>query len=165
MSSVAPRPAPLLFERCEGNGLDEVMAIMIRAFDPEYGEAWTRSQCAGILPLSGVAMTLARRGDNGAPVGFSLIRTVADEAELLLIAVDPAMRRNGIGRALIDHFVEHARNGGAIRLHLEVRDGNDAIGLYRGAGFVMAGRRQLYYRGASGRQYDALTLALRIAQV
>ncbi|MEO7786851.1 MAG: GNAT family N-acetyltransferase [Sphingomicrobium sp.] len=160
MSSLAPRPsAPLLFERCEAGRLDDVIAIMSRAFDPEYGEAWTRSQCAGILPMSGVAMTLARGSEHGAALGFSLLRTVADEAELLLIAVDPAARRKGVGRALIDHFVDHATNVGAIRLHLEVRDGNSAIGLYRAAGFVVAGRRLLYYRGASGRQYDALTLA------
>jgi len=165
MSSLASRPAALLFERCEGGDLDEVMAIMARAFDPEYGEAWTRLQCAGILPMAGVELILARDETSGGPLGFALIRTVVDEAELLLIAVDPAARRLGVGRALIDHFVSHANSCGATRLHLEVRDGNDAITLYRAAGFEIAGRRRLYYRGANGRQYDALTLALPLRQV
>jgi ribosomal-protein-alanine N-acetyltransferase len=165
MNNVAPQPMPLLFERCEGSGLEEVMAIMGRAFDPQFGEAWTRSQCAGILPMSGVTLTLARDGGSSAPLGFALVRTVADEAELLLIAVDPAARRSGVGRALIDHFVNHANSCGAMRLHLEVRDGNDAIALYRAAGFEIAGRRRLYYRGANGHQYDALTLALPMHQV
>lgn len=157
MSSVAPRP--MLFERCEAHHLDEVMPIMTTAFSPDFGEAWTRSQCAGILPMAGVAMFLARDPASQVTHGFSLLRAVADEAELLLIAVAPAERRRGVGRALIDHFVGHARECGATRLHLEVRDGNDAIALYQSAGFEVAGRRRNYYRGADG-QHDALTLVL-----
>jgi ribosomal-protein-alanine N-acetyltransferase len=160
MSSLAPRSSQLLFERCEAGQLDGVEEIMVRAFDPAFGEAWTRSQCAGILPMAGVALTLARNAASGVAHGFSLVRTVADEAELLLIAVDPGARRKGIGRELIEHFIGHATTAGATRLHLEVRDGNDAIALYHAAGFKVAGRRKLYYRGADGRQYDALTLVL-----
>ncbi len=157
MSSIAPRL--LVFERCEAHHLDEIMPIMVTAFSPDFGEAWTRSQCAGILPMAGVAMFLARDPESHRAHGFSLLRAVADEAELLLIAVAPAAQRSGVGRALVDHFIGHSRGCGAIRLHLEVREGNGAIGLYRGAGFEIAGRRRNYYRGADG-QYDALTLAL-----
>ncbi|MEO6248749.1 MAG: GNAT family N-acetyltransferase [Sphingomicrobium sp.] len=164
MSSLAQRPAVLRFERCEATGLDEVMAIMATAFAPEYGEAWTRSQCAEILPMSGVTLTLARDDASAVPVGFALIRTVADEAELLLIAVAPGERRRGIGRALIGHFVDHATAQGARRLHLEVRDGNDAVALYHASGFKVAGRRHHYYRGASGAQFDALTLVRSAGQ-
>ena len=75
-----------------GSGdLDHVVAVMEAAFDDRFGEAWTRSQCAGILPMPGVELMLARSPD-GEPAGFSLFRTVADEAELLLIAVAPAPR-------------------------------------------------------------------------
>jgi len=96
MSSLAPRPASLQFDRCEASDLDDVMGIMTIAFDPEFGESWTRSQCAGILPMSGVALTLARAGTSAQPLGFSLLRTVADEAELLLIAVAPSFRGQGM---------------------------------------------------------------------
>ena len=157
MSSVAPRP--LLFTRCEASHLDEVMPIMASAFSPDFGEAWTRSQCAGILPMAGVALFLARDLVSAAAQGFSLLRTVADEAELLLIAVAPHAQRRGVGRALIDHFIGHSRQQGATRLHLEVRDGNGAFGLYRAAGFEIAGRRRDYYRGSTG-NFDALTLVL-----
>jgi ribosomal-protein-alanine N-acetyltransferase len=108
--------------------------------------------------MAGVSLVLAH--DNGhEPVGFSLFRTVADEAELLLLAVAPDHQHRGIGRLLLEQFVEQARAAGARRVHLEVRDGNPAVELYRSAGFRPAGRRPNYYRGSDGRQYDAITLA------
>jgi len=54
-----------------------------------------------------------------------------------------------------------ARNHGATRVHLEVREGNPAVIMYRQAGFNFAGRRPKYYRGRFGGDFDALTLSLR----
>ena len=145
----------------ESADLDAVMDVMTSAFDSGYGEGWTRSQCAGILPLSGVMLMLARdRG--GAVQGFSLLRTVADEAELLLLAVAPAARRRGVGGALLDHFIEHGRRSGVRRLHLEVRDGNPAVAMYQAFGFKAEGRRPKYYSGQDGSQHDALTMARQL---
>jgi ribosomal-protein-alanine N-acetyltransferase len=138
--------------------LDDVMRIMSAAFQSCFGEAWTRSQCAGILPMHGVSLTVAE-GHRGA-AGFSLARCIADEAELLLIAVEPANQRSGVGQFLLDDFIETARDAGASKLHLEVRDGNPAIAMYRAAGFEAAGRRRNYYRGPDGHTYDAVTLML-----
>lgn len=138
--------------------LDAVMRIMTAAFQPCFGEAWTRSQCAGILPMHGVSLTLAEQG--GKPVGFSLVRAVADEAELLLLAVDPAEQRQGIGQALLDDFIAGALASGGHRLHLEVRDGNHAVELYRASGFAPVGRRRNYYHGPDGESHDAVTLML-----
>lgn len=141
--------------------LEAVMDVMTSAFDPGYGEAWTRSQCAGILPLSGVVLMLARHG-RGEVHGFSLLRTVADEAELLLLAVAPKAQRRGVGAALLDHFVEHARRAGVRRVHLEVRDGNPAVAMYQAFGFKAEGRRSKYYSGLDGSQHDALTMARQL---
>jgi len=138
--------------------LDEVMRIMTAAFPSCFGEAWTRSQCAGIMPMHGVSLTVAEQ--RGKPVGFALVRAVADEAELLLLAVDPAEQRRGIGQALLDDFIAGALADGAHRLHLEVRDGNPAVELYLASGFAAAGRRRNYYRGTDGQSYDAVTLML-----
>jgi ribosomal-protein-alanine N-acetyltransferase len=144
-----------------GNSADltGVMTIMTAAFPPRFGEAWTRSQCAGILPMSGVALMIARDHGSPQPVGFSLFRSVGGEAELLLLAVAPERQGHGIGRLLLEQFVDRARAAGAARVHLEVRDGNSAIAMYRHAGFAPVGRRQKYYRGDDGSQYDAITLA------
>jgi ribosomal-protein-alanine N-acetyltransferase len=138
--------------------LDDVMRIMGRAFRPCFGEGWTRSQCAGILPMSGVALTIAE--DERVAIGFSLSRAVADEAELLLIAVDLDRQGHGAGSLLLRHFISAARRGGASRMHLEVRDGNPAVALYRRSGFLPAGRRRNYYKGPGGERYDAVTLML-----
>ncbi len=142
--------------------LDSVMEIMELAFGDRFGEAWTRSQCAGILPMSGVLLVVARDGDSGAAVGFSLCRHVADESELLLLAVGPDHRRHGTGRGLLQQFLDRARSDGATRVHLEVRDGNPAIEMYRSAGFAPVGRRRNYYHAIDGRQFDALTFSLEL---
>ena len=140
------------------NDLDSVVQVMNAAFDERFGEAWTRSQCAGILPMPGVRLVVARFGD-GRSAGFALYRTIADEAELLLLAVSPEFRRRGIGRMLLDQFLDHARDRGVTRVHLEVREGNPAVIMYRSAGFGLAGRRPKYYHGRFGGEYDALTLS------
>ncbi len=139
--------------------LDSVMKVMKAAFPERFGEAWTRSQCAGILPMAGVKLVLAEDGD-GRVAGFSLYRTVLDDAELLLLAVDPASQGTGIGRQLLSHFIKDSKENGASRIHLEVRDGNPAIRVYRAAGFEQANRRRDYYRGRDGVGIDALTFIL-----
>ncbi|MES2137873.1 MAG: ribosomal protein S18-alanine N-acetyltransferase [Pseudomonadota bacterium] len=151
----------LRIDRGTSDDLDEVMTVMDRAFGDRFGEAWTRSQLAGILPMAGVAMMLAR-SDNGEPVGFSLFRTVADESELLLIAVRPTLHRRGVGRMLLDDFMQRVRNEGVTRVHLEVRDGNPAIAMYRSAGFSPVGRRRNYYHAPDGKRFDAITLAYQL---
>lgn len=142
----------------EGSAFDitAVMEVMTTAFDPCFGEAWTAQQCLGILDMPGVWLTLARIGESVA--GFALGRVIVDEAELLLIGVAPAYRRRGIGRALLDSAMAAARARGAAKLHLEVREGNDAVLLYQGVDFEQVGRRRDYYRGADGTLFDALSL-------
>jgi [ribosomal protein S18]-alanine N-acetyltransferase len=142
--------------------LDAVMRVMDAAFGDEFGEAWTRSQLSGILPMAGVFLILAFDRASDSVVGFSLFRTVADESELLLIAVLPSEQRSGLGMLLLEDFLDRARDARASRVHLEVRDGNPAIAMYRSAGFSPAGRRRNYYHAVSGKRYDAITLAYEI---
>jgi ribosomal-protein-alanine N-acetyltransferase len=149
-------------ERGTSDSIDSIMTIMEQAFGTLYGEAWTRSQCAGILPMTGVSLRLACARFSGHPVGFSLTRSVADETELLLIAVDPAHQRRGIGRLLLDDFVQQARDKGMRRAHLEVRDGNGAMSMYLDAGFTQVGRRRKYYHAPDGGAFDALTFMRKV---
>lgn len=143
-------------------GLDDlgaVMKVMTAAFPERFGEAWTRSQCAGILPMNGVRLVLAR-DESGEVLGFALYRTIVDDSELLLLAVSPGSQGKGVGRQLLSHFIEDAKKNGANRIHLEVRDGNPAVRMYEAAGFVQSNRRPNYYRGRDGAHYDALSFTL-----
>lgn len=140
--------------------LDSVMRVMDDSFDPAYGEGWTAPQCAGLMPMPGVWLSLAR--DGAEVVGFALARLVADEAELLLLAVKRGRQRRGVGQLLLDRFTAIAASRGAARLHLEVREGNHAVKLYSRSGFIEVGRRKNYYSGCDGQVYDALTLARRV---
>lgn len=161
MKRPAALPPAIRLEPGSPDDVETIASIMERAFDPRFGEAWTRLQCSGILPLARVRLTIARLADSEA-AGFSLVRTVADEAELLLLAVIPAARRCGLGGALLDDFVGAASRSGAGRLHLEVRDGNRAIEMYRANGFAVVGRRSKYYSGSTGALFDALTMTRQI---
>jgi len=150
----------LTLHRAGAEDLDHVIDIMQVAFDPQFGEAWTRSQCAGILPMSGVRLMLAKSGER--PVGFALLRHVADEAELLLLAVSPQVRGCGVGSALLRDFIDVGVDAGLRRLHLEVRANNPAVSLYTKHLFDLEGRRPKYYRGADGQFHDALTMGRSI---
>lgn len=140
-------------------GLTDAMTIMARAFDPQFGEAWNAAQCTGVLAMPGAELLIARKE---APVGFALLRTVFDEAELMLLAVAPEVRSQGIGRALLQHSITRATKSGATSYFLEVRGDNPAINLYEQVGLEQVGLRRDYYRGSDGNRRDALTYRLSL---
>lgn len=118
---------------------------------------WDAAAFAALLDQSGVLAIEA-------PGGFILIRTVADEAEILTLAVDPVARRRGLGARLVRDGAAAAAAGGAARLFLEVADDNTAaLAVYARAGFLEAGRRPGYYARPDGRPRDALILALNLS--
>jgi len=144
--------------------LDRIMAVMAAAFDPAYGEAWTRPQVEDALVLPNTHYLLAgpdgrAPGEGSETAGFVLSRGAADEEELLLIAVDPRHQGRGIGTALMTRFIAEAGARGAARLFLEMREGNPAESLYRRHGFAVVGRRRAYYRRGTGAPLDAITFA------
>ncbi len=146
------------FEDGERNALADAMEIMPRAFDPLFGEAWTLGQLAGVMTMPGTWLTLARV--DAAPLGFALVRSVLDECELLLLAVDPIWRGRGVGRALLAHSLSTARSKGITSMNLEVRASNTAVTLYEKAGFEYVHRRPGYYRGNDGQLHDALSFRI-----
>lgn len=146
---------------------DAIMRVMDAAFDPQFGEAWNRRQVADALLLSYIHIALADATggepvDEAATVAFVMLRHIAGEEELLLIAVDPDHRGKGVAAQLLLRVLEDARNRGASRIFLEMRDGNSAERLYRNNGFAPIGRRKDYYRRGNSGPYDAVTFARQI---
>jgi ribosomal-protein-alanine N-acetyltransferase len=153
--------APFVLREGGSDDIGALMRVMVRSFDPAFGEAWNRGQCLGILSLPDVWLSFAEVHDDEEPhaIGFALTRLLIDEAELLLLAVDPDWRQQGVASALIDRTAADAAARGAHRLLLEVRDGNQALCLYQRQRFGQIGRRRGYYRGTDCTVHDALTLA------
>lgn len=128
---------------------DSLAALHATAFD----HPWPAAEITSLLASPGV-FALAVEGE-----GFILCRAIAGEAEILTLAVDPAARRRGTGRALVEAAAGLAGQMDAETLFLEVADDNAAaIALYTRAGFSPVGRRRGYY--ASGA--DAVVMNRRL---
>jgi ribosomal-protein-alanine acetyltransferase len=84
---------------------------------------------------------------NGRICGFLLARVIADEAEILNMAVDTAYRRKRTGSALLSAAISAAQAQNAKNIYLEVRESNSAaISFYRRHGFEKSNERRGYYR-------------------
>lgn len=146
------------YDEGERNALSDAMEVMVRAFDPMFGEAWTLAQLSGVMTMPGTWLTVARL--DAAPLGFALVRSVLDECELLLLAVAPLWRGRGIGEMLLRDSLRTARRRGITSMNLEVRATNSAIRLYEKSGFEYVHRRPGYYRGNDGQLHDALSFRI-----
>jgi ribosomal-protein-alanine N-acetyltransferase len=91
--------------------------------------------------------------------GFIMGRAIAGEAEILTIATNPAARRRGTARRLMNDFEESVRALGCSRVFLEVAEDNAAaMGLYQGCGYTLIGRRKAYYARNDAIRVDALVM-------
>jgi ribosomal-protein-alanine N-acetyltransferase len=141
--------------------LDLAASLHADAFAPLGERSWSRRDVAELLASPGVAGLVLR--DDGKDVGFALHRIVADEAELLTIAVDRRHRRRGGGGRLLLGVAFAARANGARRLLLEVGADNPAArALYEQAGFRAIGLRGAYYRRGAGPAADAVVMELTL---
>jgi len=113
-----------------------------------WSEGLIREGVVGNLPTISYLVAEVDAPEGGQSVaGHATASVVADIAELQRIAVDAAHRRTGVASELLDAVVALAREGGADRLLLEVREDNDgAIAFYAAREFVEVDRRRRYYR-------------------
>ena len=90
--------------------------------------------------------------------GVVWFSVVEGEAEIIDIRVGERFRRTGIGESLLTQSVEKLRLSKIRSVFLEVRSTNAAaLALYKKLSFVIMGRRENYYKTATGRE-DALTM-------
>jgi RimJ/RimL family protein N-acetyltransferase len=98
--------------------------------------------------------------DAGRVVGNADVHERAPGVLYLGMAILPAARRRGGGRAFLAVILEHARACGAHKLELEVwLDNARAIALYASAGFEVEGLRRNHYRRRDGSLRSGLLMA------
>jgi ribosomal-protein-alanine N-acetyltransferase len=124
-----------------------------------FAHPWSPEEIAALIANSSIVGAAALDPVSGRLRGFVLSRLAADEAEILTIAVDPAHRGKGVGRALLSENLRQAANASAKAMFLEVAEDNaPALALYERFGFVKVGQRSGYYRRADGTRATAVVM-------
>lgn len=107
-------------------------------------EHWSLQSVKDVLNYDNNIYYVAKCEDE--VVGFAGIMVVADEAELLNIAVEEEARGQGVGQLLLNAVINASEEKNAIRLLLEVRKSNEnALRLYKKNDFSVIGQRKAYY--------------------
>ena len=113
---------------------------------------WNAAEFASLLADPAICL-------EAAPTGFLLWRRAGPEAELLTVAVDPAARREGTGRILVQRFLIAAGRAGAEDAFLEVAcDNGPARALYASEGFREIAVRPRYYARPDQPPLDAIVM-------
>ena len=118
----------------------------LRRHPSAFGVAFEEEQAGDLGRLIGEAPSVTLGGFVGAALVGSVGMVVSErvkqrhKAHVVGVYVDPAWRRAGLARALLDGLIEQARGQGLVLLTLSVTVGNAAArGLYVGAGFSVYG--------------------------
>ena len=95
--------------------------------------------------------------------GFLLLRVIDDEAEILSLSVKKIVRRNGIGKYLIEQAKRFSTLHQLKSILLEVAETNqDAVAFYKKQGFLKIGIRNNYYVFSGKNKKNALIMHLPI---
>lgn len=98
--------------------------------------------------------------EEGVVIGYGLLSLAAEEGHILNLVVRPDKQHQGLGRKMLMHLIEQAKNLEAASVYLEVRQSNNiAYDLYIKTGFTVIGNRKDYYPAKDGRE-DAVVLEL-----
>ena len=137
----APQRAAAIVRALRDDDLEAVLAI---AQDSPEAANWSRESYLELLQQNG-ALGLVWE-DSGAVAGFLIGRAIADQAEVLNLAVQENRRRRGGATALLLAALKNFRSRGAHSVYLEVRQSNEpATAFYLKHGFAISGRRRAYY--------------------
>jgi len=111
-----------------------------------FADPWSTQDFRDCV-MSDALFLVAEGNGADAIAGYVVALDAADEGEILNLAVAPAGRRTGLGRALVENVLEALAERGVRQVYLEVRESNaPARALYAAHGFREVGRRKQYYR-------------------
>jgi len=122
-----------------------------------FGSPWSRTSFEREQELAFSQLLVARLAPGEAAAGYICRWLVADEIQILNVAVAPEVRRRGVARALVGRVIAEAK-AVEIAVSLEVEISNEAaIALYGAFGFSAQGRRRNFY--GLGRHALVMTLS------
>ena len=111
-----------------------------------FVQPWSKTAFLYELSKTIPSLYVIRREPFTPILGYICFWVVADEIQLLNLAVHPDCRRLGLGRFLMNFLLEQAREKRELKVFLEVRSANQAaIALYNSLGFRVLYRRPGYY--------------------
>ena len=111
-----------------------------------FPDPWSEEALYRDLVGNPSAHYLAAFLPDGQLTGYIAWWQILDDVDIVNLAVDPTWRRHGIGWRLLCSLIDLAGESGAGRIHLEVRESNQAARhLYDRAGFHQIGMRNGYY--------------------
>ncbi len=109
-----------------------------------FSDAWTAKSIGDTYNQSQAFIVTAEL--NGKLAGYCIVYFVLDEGEIARIAVDNCVRRQGVGRKLLEQVKKTCEEKGIIRLMLDVRESNEsARAFYKNYGFEEDGLRKNFY--------------------
>jgi len=136
----------------EETDLVRILEIEESAFP---NSAWTRGMITNELTVKLDRKTWVIDSDKEL-VGYCMLRYRPNEIHLVNMAVDPPLQQKGIGKNLLNHFVDNIPKDSSA--YLEVKRGNfPAIKLYLNAGFKDIAIREDYYPDGE----DAIVMCLK----
>lgn len=125
----------------------QAIAVMSRDLI-EAGLGWTYTPEHVLRHLRAKDCLTVVAEDAGAVVGFAIAQYSTELAHLTLLGVDPARRRQGLGKRLLAWHIECCKTAQVHALRLELRAENVvAHTFYRTLGFVEVGVTAGYYAG------------------
>ena len=146
---------PVLVLRAEDAG--RMSRLHMRCFD----DPWSAVSFRGLL-LDTSILTLGVERD-GDIVAFVMAQTIAGESDILTVATDRDLRRQGLATTLIGALINRLGERGVSRITLDVAEDNaPARALYRGFGFTEDGRRPRYYTAGRDVPVDAVLMSRKM---
>lgn len=126
---------------------------------------WRPEAVLRLLRDPDTSAIVARYGERICGFGIMSFDWKRAQAHLVLLAVEPAARLHGVGRALVRWLEVVARRGGVPQVGLEVRTSSEgARSFYQRLGYTETGRVAGYYQGREDAVKMLSNLRTRSAQ-
>ncbi|MDP3016577.1 MAG: GNAT family N-acetyltransferase [Deltaproteobacteria bacterium] len=135
--------------------VDEVLPIA----NTSLLNPWSKKMFLGEVghPLSHCFLICGENDRNkDIPLGFICFRNIGEESELLNICIHPRHCQKGLGKILMEFYIDFCSKKGVKKYYLEVNPLNiPAVRLYQSFAYQPAGKRKNFYQG----KYDALLMS------